>query len=167
VEGVVAKRLGSAYQPGARSRDWVKVRARSTTEAIIGGVTGTVTEPDTVLLGRFDPAGRLRYLGRTSPLRPAQRRELAALLTPAGYRSRRGGVDHPWPQPLPAGWTGRFQTAQPLPYVRVEPTVVAEVHVDAALQDQRTWRHGARYQRARPDLSVYDVPLLTTAWDDQ
>jgi hypothetical protein len=82
---------------------------------------------------------------------------LAPLLTPAIQR-RRGGVDHPWPQPLPAGWSGQFD-AQPLSYVQVQPTVVAEIEVDTAYAHHR-WRHRVRYLRHRTDLSVYDVPLL-------
>ena len=37
LEGVVAKRLGSAYAPGRRSADWVKVRLRLRQEFLIGG----------------------------------------------------------------------------------------------------------------------------------
>ena len=110
IEGVVAKRLDSAYQPSRRG--WAKYRARSTTQAVVGGVTGTVADPETLLLGRFDAAGRLRYTGRTHPLSAPQRRELAPLLTPA--IQRRGGLDHPWPQPLPAGLSGQFDHPQPL-----------------------------------------------------
>jgi hypothetical protein len=131
---------------------------------MVGGVTGALRDPDTLLLGRLDPHGRLRYLGRTSPLSPAHRSDLAPLLTPAGP-GRRGVVEHPWPQPLPAGWSGHFQRPQPLPYIQVQPTLVVEVHVDAALAHNRSWRHGARYQRPRPDLSIYEVSLLT-AWEE-
>jgi hypothetical protein len=83
---------------------------------------------------------------------------LTPLLTPAIQR-RRGGVDHPWPQPLPAGWSGQFDHPQPLPYVQMQPTVVAEIQVDTAYEHHR-WRHRARYARPRLDLSVHDVPLL-------
>ncbi len=37
LEGIVCKRLGSAYRPGARSRDWLKIRARLGQELVIGG----------------------------------------------------------------------------------------------------------------------------------
>lgn len=36
-EGVVAKRLGSAYEPGARSRAWVKIKEQRRQEMVIGG----------------------------------------------------------------------------------------------------------------------------------
>ena len=37
LEGIVAKRLGSPYRPGQRSREWVKVRNRRGQELVIGG----------------------------------------------------------------------------------------------------------------------------------
>jgi bifunctional non-homologous end joining protein LigD len=40
LEGVVAKRLGSAYREGARSRDWIKVRIKQRQDFVIGGWYG-------------------------------------------------------------------------------------------------------------------------------
>jgi bifunctional non-homologous end joining protein LigD len=40
LEGVVAKRLGSPYRPGVRSRDWVKVRIKQRQDFLIGGSYG-------------------------------------------------------------------------------------------------------------------------------
>jgi bifunctional non-homologous end joining protein LigD len=39
LEGVVAKRLGSAYEPGARSKAWIKVKVQKRQELVIGGWT--------------------------------------------------------------------------------------------------------------------------------
>lgn len=36
-EGVVAKRLGSPYEPGARSRAWIKIKQQRRQELVIGG----------------------------------------------------------------------------------------------------------------------------------
>lgn len=156
VEGLVAKNPHGRYTPGRRG--WLKIKTRLGTEAVIGGITGTLSQPDTVLLGRFDATGRLRHVGRSHPLSPTQQRELAPVLSRAPHH-RRSGIDHPWPQPLPAGWSGHFQKAEPLSYVPVEPTTVVEVDTDAAL-DRHRWRHPVRYLRVRLDMSVYDVPLL-------
>jgi ATP-dependent DNA ligase len=72
VEGVVAKRADHAYLPGRRS--WVKVRAHTTTEAVVGGVLGRAGGPTSLVLGQPDPSGRLRVVGQTSPLpAPAHR----------------------------------------------------------------------------------------------
>ncbi|MEU5565553.1 ATP-dependent DNA ligase [Micromonospora musae] len=158
IEGVVSKRLGGRYEPGRRG--WWKYRTQITTEAIVGGVTGNLRSPDTLLLGRYDRRGRLRYTGRTHPLGAEQRAELGGMLSPLRPVQRRGGtVVHPWPEPLPASWSGQLDRPEPLPYVQVEPTVVVEIEADVAFEHAR-WRHRVRYSRARPDVSVYDVPLL-------
>ncbi len=39
LEGVMAKRLGSTYRPGTRSKDWRKVKNRQRVELTIGGYT--------------------------------------------------------------------------------------------------------------------------------
>ncbi|MET7752377.1 ATP-dependent DNA ligase [Micromonospora sp. NPDC005367] len=158
IEGVVSKRLGGRYEPGRRG--WWKYRTHITTEAIVGGVTGNLRGPDTLLLGRYDRWGRLRYTGRTHSLGAEQRAELGGMLSPLRPLQRRGGtVVHPWPEPLPASWSGQLDRPESLPYVRVEPTVVVEIEADVAFEHQR-WRHRVRYIRARPDVSTYDVPLL-------
>jgi ATP-dependent DNA ligase len=160
VEGVVAKRLDGRYQPGRRV--WRKLRARTTTEAIIGGVTGALHNPETVQVGRFDAGGRLRYMGRSGTLTPWQRRELAPLLTRPTQQRRGGGINHPWPQPLPGSWSGQFDRPRDVPYIQTEATVVAEIEVDTAYERHR-WRHGVHYVAPRRDISVYDVPLTTEA----
>ncbi len=159
VEGVVIKRLDSRYEPGRRG--WAKFRARATTEAIIGGVIGSIRNPETLLLGRVD---RLRYTGRTHPLATPQRQELAGLLSPPRPTARRT-VIHPWPDPLPAAWSRQFERPEPLRYAQVEPTVVAKIQVDTAYEHHR-WRHRVRYARPRPDLSAYDVPLILDEGED-
>jgi ATP-dependent DNA ligase len=157
VEGLVIKGLAGRYQPGRRG--WSKHRFKTTTEAIIAGVIGSASDPHALLLGRFDHHDRLRYVGRTHPLTPAQRADLASALTPA-IRWRRGaGIDHPWPRPLPASWTGQLGATEPVNYRQVEPEVVAEVRVDTAFEYGR-WRHLAHHVRIRTDMSVYEVPLV-------
>ncbi|SIM72370.1 ATP-dependent DNA ligase [Micromonospora cremea] len=158
IEGVVTKRLSGRYEMGKRG--WWKSRTRLVTEAIVGGVTGSIHNPVTVLLGRFDRRGRLRYTGRTHPLTSAQREQLAGMLSLLHPQQHRlAAAVHPWPEPLPASWSGQLEGPEPLRYVQVEPTVVAEIDADVAFEHGR-WRHRVRYARARPDMSVYDVPLL-------
>ncbi|MEV4481728.1 ATP-dependent DNA ligase [Micromonospora coxensis] len=153
IEGLLIKRLDSRYEPGKHG--WRKYRAYHTTEAIIGGVTPSLSNPETLLLGRLDEHGRLRYAGRTHSLRSAQRAELIDLLTP-----HTAAPDaHPWPQPLPASWTGQLDRPQPLPYTPILPAVAAEIEVDTAYEHHR-WRHLVRYRRPRLDLAITDVPPL-------
>ncbi|MFB9376863.1 non-homologous end-joining DNA ligase [Kineococcus gynurae] len=67
LEGVVAKRRGSRYQPGRRSPDWVKHAHRRTQSAAVVGwrpVEGSTTRMGALLLAVPDAAGVLRYAGR-------------------------------------------------------------------------------------------------------
>jgi bifunctional non-homologous end joining protein LigD len=57
LEGVMAKRTGSIYLPGKRSKDWVKVKTEKHQELIIGGYTkneGTNKLFSALLLGIFE-----------------------------------------------------------------------------------------------------------------
>jgi bifunctional non-homologous end joining protein LigD len=40
LEGIIVKRAASTYQPGKRSPDWLKIKARLQQESVIGGFTG-------------------------------------------------------------------------------------------------------------------------------
>jgi bifunctional non-homologous end joining protein LigD len=65
-EGVIAKRNASPYVPGARSRDWLKLKLQHRAEFVIGGFTEPRrTRPflGAILLGYFDAKGRLQYVG--------------------------------------------------------------------------------------------------------
>jgi bifunctional non-homologous end joining protein LigD len=66
LEGVMAKRLGSTYQPGKRSPAWRKIKVRREQELVIGGWTrGTGNREDvfgSVLLGYYE-GETLRYAG--------------------------------------------------------------------------------------------------------
>lgn len=74
LEGVMAKRRSSTYQPGRRSPDWVKAAHRGTRVAAVVGwrpeagaeaVPGVATSRiGAVLLGARDAVGHWRYLGK-------------------------------------------------------------------------------------------------------
>ncbi|MGW3480206.1 ATP-dependent DNA ligase [Streptomyces althioticus] len=150
MEGVVFKRLTDTYMPSVRG--WQKYKVRETSEAIIGAVTGSLTDPRTLLLGRYDAEGRLQYVGRTTTLARTAGTAVAGLLK-AG---RRG---HPWTGwSFSAGWGSR----ETLDVTLVEPELVVEVGVDVARDASGRWRHHARLHRARPDLSPADVPRLAS-----
>ncbi|WP_121154890.1 ATP-dependent DNA ligase [Micromonospora pisi] len=144
IEGVVVKALAGTYRLGRA--DWIKTKKRVSAEAVVGGVVGSLTDPATLLLGRFDSAGRLRHVGRAVPLPTAQRQELGALLPVAAWRGPY--QRHPWPQSLPPAWTGQFDRPQPLDYIPVEPVIVVEVSADVAWEHGR-WRHPLRLLRIR------------------
>ncbi|MFD3422786.1 ATP-dependent DNA ligase [Streptomyces decoyicus] len=149
LEGIVAKKLNQPYRPGAR-RAWSKVRIRHTTEAVIGCVTGTLTHTTGVLLGRFDASGRLRYVGRSTPLTAQTGRQLSQQLAPAA-------PDHPWRgHSFSAAWGSREKLVVDL----AEPVLVAEVSTDTAVDSGR-WRHPVRFVRVGTDMEPQDSPLFS------
>ncbi|MFK4119902.1 ATP-dependent DNA ligase [Streptomyces longwoodensis] len=90
LEGLCFKRLDQPYTAGARA--WRKYKVRTTTEAIIGAVTGPLEAPRTALLGRYDAAGRLRYVGRSTTLSARLARSLGdVLVQPARVHLWKGG----------------------------------------------------------------------------
>ena len=66
LEGMVAKRLGSTYQPGVRSPDWRKIGNFSQVRAVVGGFTpgsgGRAQTFGSLLLGLWEADG-LRWIG--------------------------------------------------------------------------------------------------------
>jgi bifunctional non-homologous end joining protein LigD len=68
LEGVVAKRLGSRYEPGRRSGAWIKVKNTRRQELVIGGwLPGEGRRAERIgalLMGVHENGGGLRYAGR-------------------------------------------------------------------------------------------------------
>ncbi|MEU3986578.1 ATP-dependent DNA ligase [Streptomyces sp. NPDC026672] len=147
LEGVVCKRLDSVYEPGVRSRSWVKIRNLRTEDVVVGGwlpgkgrLAGL---PGALLLGQR-AGGLLRYVGGVGTgWSEGERAELAALLAAA-----HSDVCPFEPRPAVAG--ARW----------VLPRLVGEVSYStrtrAGLLRQPSW------QRLRPDLtpeeSAADLP---------
>jgi ATP-dependent DNA ligase len=51
VEGLVAKSATGRYEPGARR--WLKYKTRETVEVLVGGVTGSLARPESLIAGRY------------------------------------------------------------------------------------------------------------------
>jgi bifunctional non-homologous end joining protein LigD len=68
LEGIVAKRLESRYEPGRRGGNWLKVKHTLRQELVIGGwIPGEGRRTKRIgalLMGYYEPDGRLRYAGR-------------------------------------------------------------------------------------------------------
>jgi bifunctional non-homologous end joining protein LigD len=67
LEGVIAKRLGSVYEPGHRSSQWRKIKNTRRQEVVIGGFTpGRGRRKNAfgaLQVGVYDKAGELRFAG--------------------------------------------------------------------------------------------------------
>ncbi len=147
MEGVVAKRRSSTYQPGVRSSDWIKVKDQRTQEAVIGGWTGGQGDrSDTfgaLLLGIpvEGSSAKLTYVGKVGTgFSRAAREELLAKLGTARRTS-------PFSEPLAAA------VGKDLHWVR--PTTVGEVQFTEWTPDGRL-RHPV-WRGLRPDKSAKEV----------
>ncbi|MFK3672495.1 non-homologous end-joining DNA ligase [Leifsonia aquatica] len=145
IEGLVVKGGGQPYRGG--QRDWIKVKHRDTFEVVAGAVTGTLTQPGELILGRYED-GELRIIGRTGPIKAAAARSLVPVLQPAAG-------DHPWPDVISSRTYDRFQPKRETQLTLIEPLTV-EISADAAIVGG-TIRHAARFVRARPEVDPADV----------
>ena len=147
LEGVVAKRLDSRYQPGRRSSEWHKLKLRQTQEVVVAGYTrgqGRRSGGFGALVAGVQEAGGLRWAGNVGTgfsdgeierllalLKPLQRPDSPFVETPRMPRIRKGDV------------------------VWVEPKLVAEVEF-------AEWTHEGRlrapsYLRLRDDMAPQEV----------
>lgn len=87
LEGIVAKRPGSAYRPGERSDAWRKLRLKLEQEFVVGGHRpgrGGRGAVGSLLLGVYDDDGNLRHAGSVgSGISDRELAELHELLTAA------------------------------------------------------------------------------------
>jgi bifunctional non-homologous end joining protein LigD len=119
LEGIVAKRLDSRYEPGRRTGAWVKIKHTRRQELVIGGwLPGEGRRTDRIgalLMGHYEGAGRdrkLRFAGRVGTgFTDRTLKELGAKLAP--LRRESSSFDPPPKLPRNA--------------VFVEPELVAEV----------------------------------------
>ena len=66
LEGIMAKKEDSTYQPGERSRDWLKIKVQIRHEVVIGGFTKNDDSPklfSSLLVGVYNK-GKLEYTGK-------------------------------------------------------------------------------------------------------
>ena len=123
----MARRLASTYQPGRRTRHWLKVKHYQRETFLVGGfVPDPGGQVRSLLVGLPDPRhkGRLRFAGRVDHgLVPAARRRVGDLLAPLV-------VDRsPFAEPPAALLGGRWSRPgpdDPAP-VFVRPAVAVEV----------------------------------------
>jgi len=82
LEGIVAKRLDSRYEPGQRSGAWQKMRINRGQEFVIGGYTVGGRTFDALVFGYYE-GQRLMYAARTrNGFTPASREELMQRMRP-------------------------------------------------------------------------------------
>jgi bifunctional non-homologous end joining protein LigD len=147
LEGIMAKRLGSRYLPGKRSRDWLKIKGHGRQEFVIAGYTrgkgrrvGTL---GSLVLGMYE-GGELVYVGNVGTGFNDQ--EIDRLLEKLKPLERK----------IPP-----FENVPKMPRVRkgdviwVEPKLVAEVEFVEWTHDGRL--RAPSYQGLREDKDAGEV----------
>lgn len=82
----------------------LKAKHRETFDVVLGAVIGPRQRPEAVVVGLPDEGG-LRIVGRSTPLRPHEARQLGEhLRPPAG--------EHPWPEVVSPGAVDRFNAGR-------------------------------------------------------
>ena len=145
LEGAVSKRTNSTYRGGVRTRDWVKVKCEQRQEMVIGGFTdpqGSRSGFGALLLGVYEPGGKLRYSGKVGTgfndqMLASLRRKLDGLVQSSA----------PFVNP-PRGFEAKGVHW-------VKPRLVAEISFTEWTQDG-TLRHPS-FQGLREDKNAADV----------
>ncbi|WP_459963518.1 non-homologous end-joining DNA ligase [Nocardia sp. IFM 10818] len=107
LEGIVSKRVDSAYLPGRRSPTWIKTPLRNNTEVVVAGWTpgagGFQATFGSLVLGAYDSSGRFVYIGNVGTgFTQAARRAIRATLDEIGVST--SPFDRPPPEAAAAGW---------------------------------------------------------------
>jgi ATP-dependent DNA ligase len=144
-DGVVAKALARAYEPGERAM--IKVKRLRTADCVVGGFryeSGS-REVGSLLLGLYDTQGRLDHVGFTATItddeRPSLTKRLEALREPPGFTGKAPGGSSRWSTERSGEW-------EPL-----RPELVVEVRFDHVTGDR--FRHGTKLMRWRPDKAPH------------
>jgi len=151
LDGVIAKRRDGEYEPGRRPM--VKIKRERTIECVVGGYRYSKSGDavGSLLLGLYDDAGNLHYVGHTSSFKAKERRELLETLRPlAGGTSFAGGRV----PGAPSRWTSGKDTS----WVSLEPNLVCEVAFDRMMS--RRFRHATRFVRWRHDKPPRDCTFV-------
>jgi len=143
LDGVVAKPLGAPYAPGKRVM--LKIKHHRTADVVVLGyrVHKSGSGVGSLLLGLYDDEGVLRNVGGASAFSDARRLELVDELAPLVAHDDSGAVVH--------GETerSRFSAGKDVSFVRLEPSLVAEVRYDQ--MEGSRFRHTVQFARWRPD----------------
>jgi bifunctional non-homologous end joining protein LigD len=152
LEGLVAKRRDSRYDPGQRSGAWQKMRVNREQPLVIAGYTVGTRNFDAIIFGYY-AGGTLLYAGRTrSGFTPASREQLFRRLQPLA------AVECPFAN-LPESKAGRWGeglTAEKMKECRwLKPLLVGQFEFVEWTPDGHL-RH-SRYMGIRDDKTPSDV----------
>jgi bifunctional non-homologous end joining protein LigD len=152
LEGVVAKRKDSLYEPGERSGAWQKLKLENQQEFVIGGYRPGSNGVDALLVGYYDDTG-LRFAGKVrAGFVPHLRREVFRALKPHHVH------DCPFvdlPNSKSSRWGGGVTADELREMQWVKPELVAQIRFVEWTSEGRL-RHAA-FLGLRIDKEAHEV----------
>ncbi|WP_314216578.1 ATP-dependent DNA ligase [Pseudarthrobacter equi] len=145
---------GLVFMGGSQSYDgsrlWLKLKEKTTFDAVCAAVIGPISQPQAIIAG-LPLEGQLRIVGRSTVLSTRVGRELGRQLSPAQ-------PGHPWPEEISETSPNRFsKDKSQIRLTLIEPLVV-EISADVAWTG-KSFRHPISLHRARPELDHSNVEL--------
>jgi ATP-dependent DNA ligase len=143
LEGIVAKKRNSVYQPGRRSQSWLKIKTRQAADCVIIGYTQGKGDRESTFgalhLGRYRD-GKLTYVGKVGT--GLDERAMHEMFDRVSKLKK---IDRPVAEkPLDDAVS-----------VWVEPTFVAEIGYSALTRNQ--YLRAPVFLKLRPDLAPEDL----------
>jgi ATP-dependent DNA ligase len=119
----------------------IKVKQQRTADCVVGGYRLSAGKVGSLLLGLYDAAGKLNYVGFTSSFSASDRAELLGKLEPLHGESAFSGTS--------PGGPSRWSRGRSSEWVALRPELVVEVSYDQVTGPR--FRHGTTFVRWRPD----------------
>jgi bifunctional non-homologous end joining protein LigD len=124
LEGVIAKRASSRYEPGLRSQSWLKLKLERQQEFVIGGYRPGPHGVDALLVGYYEGKA-LRFAGKVrAGFTPHVRREVFEALRPL-HAARCPFAD--LPNSKSSHWGGGVTAEQMHEMQWLKPALVAQI----------------------------------------
>ncbi|WP_233525656.1 DNA ligase D [Chitinophaga silvisoli] len=153
MEGIIAKKAESIYEPGERSRNWVKIKTNKRHEVVIGGFTQNEDSPkpfSSLLVGVYEN-GVLQYTGKIGTgFNQAMQKELMAAFKPLVRKTC------PFAQVPDINKPSRFRPNPPKAIATwLKPVLVCEVSY-VEITDDGVMRHPS-FEGMRTDKAAAEV----------
>jgi len=153
LEGIIAKRSDSTYFPGARSKDWLKIKINKRQEVVVAGYTKNENSPklfSSLLLGVYE-GDDFVYVGKVGTgFKDKQQREMLALFKPLET------TKSPFSETPDYNKPSRFRPNPPKAEATwLKPSIVCEVSF-AEVTSDGVFRHPS-FEGLRADKKAKDV----------